>query len=42
MNIYTKTELLGMTTQELEKERQIAWKYYKKVQAVEEFNSLED
>tara|TARA_R100000995_G_C3390889_1_gene80416 strand:+ start:178 stop:303 length:126 start_codon:yes stop_codon:yes gene_type:complete len=38
----TKKELLAMTPSELDEERKIAWKYYKKVQAVEEFNSLED
>ena len=38
----TKIELLDMSAEELEIERKLAWKYYKKVQAVEEFLELED
>ena len=42
MNIYTKQQLLEMSTSELDKVRKEAWKYYKKIQAVEEFQKLED
>ena len=42
MKQYTKKELLAMSSQELDDHRKEAWKYYKKVNYVEEFQNLED
>ena len=42
MNVKSKTELLAMNTEELEREENIAWDYFKKIKAIMEFNKLED
>ena len=42
MKHYTKKELLAMSSQELDDHRIEAWKYYKKVGAVQEFQDLEE
>tara|TARA_Y100000361_G_scaffold47810_1_gene41388 strand:+ start:170 stop:298 length:129 start_codon:yes stop_codon:yes gene_type:complete len=42
MKHYTKKELLAMSSQELDDHRKEAWKYYKKVGAVQEFQDLEE
>ena len=42
MDIKTKSELLGMSKEELEAEENQAWSYFTKVKAVMKFTELED
>ena len=38
----TKTELIGMSKEEIEAEEQKAWVYYSKVKAIMKFIALEE
>tara|TARA_R110002072_G_scaffold292150_2_gene460630 strand:- start:8 stop:136 length:129 start_codon:yes stop_codon:yes gene_type:complete len=42
MDVKSKTELLALSAEDLEKEENIAWDYFKKIKAIMEFNKLED
>ena len=42
MELKTKTELLGMTIEEIESHSDEAWAYFEKVKAVREFVKLEE
>ena len=42
MEIKTKTELMKMSNEELEKEENTAWEYFKKVKAIMKFIALEE
>ena len=42
MEIKTKSELLAMSSEELEEENDRAWRYFKKIKAIQKFLELED